>query len=48
VRPGDTWNSLAARAGDGVVRASTLAIMNHRSADQPPRSGERIKIVVGG
>jgi len=48
VRPGDTWHSLAARAGDGVVRASTLAIMNHRSADQPPRSGERIKIVVGG
>ncbi len=48
VRPGDTWDALAARAGDGVVLASTLAIMNHHPTDQPPRPGERIKIVVGG
>ena len=48
VRPGDTWDAIAARAGDGGVRASTLAIMNHYLVDQPPRPGERIKVVVGG
>jgi len=48
VRPGDTWDAIAARAGDGAVRASTLAIMNHYPADQQPRPGERIKVVGGG
>jgi len=47
-RRGDTWEALAARAGDGVVSASTLAIMNHRSVDQPPRPGEQVEVVVGG
>ena len=47
VRQGDTWDAIAARAGDGVVSASTLAIMNHHPVDQQPRPGERIKIVVG-
>ncbi len=48
VRDGDTWESIAARAGEGLVKASTLAIMNHSPADRPPRPGERIKVVVAG
>jgi predicted Zn-dependent protease len=48
VRGGDTWASIAARAGEGLVKASTLAIMNHSPADRPPRPGERIKVVVTG
>jgi predicted Zn-dependent protease len=47
VRQGDTWASIAARA-DNLVKASTLAIMNDHSVDQPPRPGNRIKIVVAG
>ncbi len=45
-RAGDTWPSIAARAGKGVVKAATLAIMNGHAVDDPPRSGERLKIVV--
>ncbi len=48
VRPGDTWQSIAARASEGNVKASTLAIMNHSPVNEQPRPGERIKIVVGG
>lgn len=48
VRPGDTWQSIAARAGQGIVKASTLAIMNHSPVSEQPRPGDRIKIVVGG
>ncbi len=48
VRPGDTWQSIAARAGEGNVKASTLAIMNHSPVHEQPRPGDRIKIVVGG
>jgi len=47
-RAGDTWPLVAERAGQGVVSASTLAIMNHHSVDEPPRPGERIKVVVAG
>jgi predicted Zn-dependent protease len=47
-RAGDTWPSVAGRAGQGVVSASALAIMNHHAVDEPPRTGERIKIVVAG
>jgi predicted Zn-dependent protease len=47
VRNGDTWDSLA-RATGGVVKASTLAIMNGSAPSTPPRSGDRIRIVVGG
>ena len=47
-RPGDTWQAIAARAGEGIVKASTLAIMNHYPVNEQPRAGERIKIVVGG
>ena len=47
-REGDTWQSIASRQGKGVVKATTLAIMNgHAVADQP-RPGERLKIVAGG
>ena len=48
VRPSDTWDSLARRAADTNVKASTLAIMNGSSPATPPRPGERIRIVVGG
>lgn len=47
-RQGDTWQSIAERAGEGIIKPSTLAIMNgHAVADQP-RPGERLKIVVAG
>jgi predicted Zn-dependent protease len=47
VRSGDTWPSIAERAG-GLVKASTLAIMNNYEPTQAPRPGDRIKIVVEG
>jgi predicted Zn-dependent protease len=47
VRNGDTWDSLA-RATGGIVKASTLAIMNGSAPSTPPRAGDRIRIVVGG
>lgn len=48
VRSGDSWQSIAARAGEGTIRPSTLAIMNDYEPSQPPRAGDRIKIVVTG
>ena len=45
VRGGDTWQSIAERSG-GVVKPSTLAIMNNSDPGTPPRPGERVKIVV--
>jgi predicted Zn-dependent protease len=47
VRPGDTWQSIASR-GRGLVRASELAIMNHREVSEQPQPGDRIKVVVEG
>jgi predicted Zn-dependent protease len=47
-RAGDTWQSIAQRAGKGIVSANTLAIMNDHSIDEPPKAGERLKIVVAG
>jgi predicted Zn-dependent protease len=47
-REGDTWQSIAERQGKGVVKATTLAIMNGREPSEQPRAGERLKIVVGG
>ncbi len=47
-RSGDTWDSIAERAGRGVVKGSTLATMNGRTANEQPRNGERLKIVVAG
>ena len=46
-RDGDTWQSIAQRAG-GLVGALTLAIMNDHAIDQQPKPGTRIKIVVAG
>ena len=48
VRGGDTWASIAQRAGSGIIKPSTLAIMNDYAPAEPPRVGERIKIVVAG
>jgi predicted Zn-dependent protease len=47
VRQGDTWQGIAERSG-GIVKPSTLAIMNDNDPGQSPRPGERIKIVVEG
>ena len=47
-REGDTWQSIAQRAGDGLVSARTLAIMNDHAIDQQPKPGTRLKIVVAG
>jgi predicted Zn-dependent protease len=46
-RSGDTWQAIAER-NDGVVRASTLAILNGRTVTEQPRAGERLKIVIQG
>lgn len=48
VRAGDTWQSIAERIGDGTIKPSTLAIMNNSEPNQPPRAGDRIKVVVEG
>jgi predicted Zn-dependent protease len=48
VRPGDTWQSIAEREGGGLVKASTLAIMNGHAVTDQPRPGQRLKIVVAG
>ena len=48
VRRGDTWQGIAESTGDGTVKPSTLAIMNNSDPNQPPRPGERIKVIVQG
>jgi predicted Zn-dependent protease len=46
-KAGDTWQSIAERQSKGIIKPTTLAIMNgHPVNDQPP-PGERLKIVVG-
>jgi predicted Zn-dependent protease len=47
-REGDTWQSIAERAGTGIIKPSTLAIMNGHAVSDQPRPGERLKIVVAG
>lgn len=47
VRSGDTWQGLA-QANNNTVKPSTLAIMNDYEPSQPPRVGDRIKVVVQG
>ena len=47
-REGDTWQSIAQRAGGGLVSANTLAIMNDHAIDEQPKPGTRLKIVVAG
>lgn len=49
VRAGDTWESLAKRAGAfGGPSPSALAIMNGSEPASGPRVGARVRIVVGG
>jgi predicted Zn-dependent protease len=48
VRSGDTWQSIASRAGESTIKAATLAIMNNADPARQPRPGDRIKIVVAG
>jgi predicted Zn-dependent protease len=47
-RDGDTWQSIAQRAGKALVSANTLAIMNDHAIDELPKPGTRLKIVVVG
>ena len=47
VREGDSWPSISERSG-GVIKPSTLAIMNGAEPNSQPVVGRRIKIVVGG
>lgn len=47
VRSGETWQSLASRTG-GLVKPSTLAIMNGYDPSQAPRTGDQVRIVVQG
>ena len=48
VRQGDSWQSIAQRAGKGLTTAATLAIMNGVEVFEQPQPGERVKIVVEG
>jgi predicted Zn-dependent protease len=48
VRPNDTWATIAQRATDGAIKPATLAIMNDHDPNQPPRPGDRVKIVIEG
>jgi predicted Zn-dependent protease len=47
-REGDSWQSIAERQGKGIVKPTTLAIMNGHAVNEQPRPGERLKIVMGG
>ena len=48
VRNGDTWQEIAERVARNTVKPTTLAIMNNYDPGQPPRPGDRIKVVVEG
>jgi predicted Zn-dependent protease len=45
---GDSWQSIAQRAGGGLVAASRLALMNGFAVNEQPPAGTRLKIVVAG
>ncbi|MCC6990783.1 MAG: M48 family metalloprotease, partial [Acidobacteria bacterium] len=45
---GDSWQSIAQRAGGGLVTATRLALMNGFAVNQQPPSGTRLKIVIAG
>jgi predicted Zn-dependent protease len=47
VRQGDSWVSIAERAG-GAIKPATLAVMNNAAPGSQPQVGSRIKIVVRG
>jgi predicted Zn-dependent protease len=48
VKPGDSWQSIAQRAGRGLVPATRLALMNGFAVNTQPPAGTRLKIVVEG
>ena len=48
VKQGDSWQSIAARQGKGIVNAATLAIMNDHQVSAQPEVGMRVKIVTEG
>jgi len=48
VKQGDSWQSIAQRAGRGITNAATLAIMNGHEVSEQPLPGERVKVVVEG
>ena len=48
VQAGDTWQSIAQDAGQGVVPSNRLATMNGFPVNEQPRAGDRIKIAVEG
>lgn len=48
VKAGDSWPSIAQRAGQGLTSAATLAIMNGFEVGEQPQPGDRVKIVVEG
>jgi predicted Zn-dependent protease len=45
---GDSWQSIAQRAGRGLVTATRLALMNGYAVNTQPPAGTRLKIVVEG
>lgn len=45
---GDTWQRIAQQDGQGLVEATTLAIMNGYPVNEQPRAGDLLKIVVPG
>ena len=47
-RQGDTWQRIAQRSGDGIVKATTLAILNGYPVNEQPQPGDELKIVVPG
>ena len=47
-RSGDTWQSVAEKQSKGIIKPTTLAIMNGHPVNDQPAPGERLKIVVGG
>jgi predicted Zn-dependent protease len=46
-RSGDTWQTIAERESKGIIKASTLAIMNGHPVNDKPQPDERLKIVIG-
>ena len=47
-RLGDSWQSIAQRAGNGLVPATRLALMNGFAVNVQPPAGTALKIVVEG
>ena len=46
-KAGDSWQSIAEHESKGLIKATTLAIMNGHPVNDQPSPGERLKIVEG-